>query len=59
MCKIKNKKSIEVWGSGKVYREMIFVDDIADACVYFMNKKTKHSLINIGSGKDYDNIKLC
>jgi GDP-L-fucose synthase len=51
MCKIKNKKSIDVWGSGKVYREMIFVDDIADACVYFMNKKTKHSLINIGSGK--------
>ncbi len=52
MCKIKNKKSIEVWGSGKVYREMIFVDDIADACVFFMKKKTKHSLINIGSGKD-------
>ena len=51
MCKIKNKKSIEVWGTGKVYREMIFVDDLADACVYFMNKKTKHSLINIGSGK--------
>ena len=51
MCKIKNKKSIEVWGSGKVYREMIFVDDLADACVYFMNKKTRHSLINIGSGK--------
>ena len=52
MCKIKNKKSIEVWGSGKVYREMIFVDDIADACVFFMKKKIKHSLINIGSGKD-------
>ena len=52
MCKTKNKKSIEVWGSGKVYREMIFVDDIADACVYFMKKKTNHSLINIGSGKD-------
>jgi len=52
MCKIKNKKSIDIWGSGKVYREMIFVDDIADACVFFMKKKTKHSLINIGSGKD-------
>ena len=52
MCKIKNKKSIDVWGSGKVYREMIFVDDIADACIFFMKKKTKHSLINIGSGKD-------
>ena len=52
MCKIKNKKSINVWGSGKVYREMIFVDDIADACVFFMKKKIKHSLINIGSGTD-------
>ena len=39
MCKIKNKKSIDVWGSGKVYREMIFVDDIADACIFFMKKK--------------------
>ena len=52
MCKIKNKKSIDVWGSGKVYREMIFVDDIADACIFFMKKKIKHSLINIGSGRD-------
>ena len=52
ICKMKNKKSINVWGSGKVYREMIFVDDIADACVFFMKKKIKHSLINIGSGKD-------
>ena len=52
ICKIKNKKSIDIWGTGKVYREMIFVDDIADACVFFMKKKVKHSLINIGTGKD-------
>ena len=32
---------------------MIYVDDIADACIYFMKKKTKETLINIGSGKDY------
>ena len=31
---------------------MIFVDDLAEACVFFMNKKIKESLINIGSGKD-------
>ena len=49
---IKNKKTIEVWGSGKPFRELIFVDDIADACIFFMNKKIKESLINIGSGKD-------
>ena len=31
---------------------MIFVDDIADACVYFMKKKNQETLINIGTGKD-------
>ena len=52
-CKSKNKKSIEVWGSGKPLRELIFVDDIADACIYFMKKNIKYSLINIGTGKDF------
>ncbi len=52
ICKIKNKKIFTVWGSGKPLRELIFVDDIADACIFFMNKKTKKSLINIGTGKD-------
>ena len=33
-------------------RELIFVDDIAEACVFFMNKNIKESLINIGTGKD-------
>ena len=32
---------------------MIYVDDIADACVYFMKKKSDHIIINIGTGKDY------
>jgi Nucleoside-diphosphate-sugar epimerases len=51
-CKIKNKKTLEVWGSGKPFRELIFVDDIADACIFFMNKKVNETLINIGTGKD-------
>ncbi len=51
-CKIYNKKTLEVWGSGNPLRELIFVDDIADACIYFMKKKTDYSLINIGVGKD-------
>ena len=33
-------------------RELIFVDDIAEACIFFMNRNTKESLINIGTGKD-------
>mgnify|MGYP001192332549 FL=1 len=51
-CKVKKKKYLEVWGTGKSFRELIYVDDVADACIFFMNKKTKETLINIGSGKD-------
>ena len=51
-CKIKNKKIFELWGTGKPLRELIYVDDVADACVYFMKKNTKETLINIGTGKD-------
>ncbi len=47
-----NKDFIKIWGSGKPLRELIFSDDIADACIYFLNKKTKHSLINIGTGQE-------
>jgi len=49
----KKNKTLILWGSGKVRREVIYVDDIADACIYFLNKKTNKFLINIGVGKDY------
>ena len=50
----KNKqKKLIVWGDGSPKRELIYVDDIADACVYFMNKKIKETIINIGTGKDF------
>ena len=49
-CKIKKKKSLELWGNGKTKRELIFVDDLADAIVYFLDKKISKNLINIGSG---------
>jgi GDP-L-fucose synthase len=52
-AKKKNKKTITLWGSGKAKRELIYVDDLADACIFFMLKKTKETLINIGSGKDF------
>ena len=51
--KKNNNNNLLLWGNGKPKREVIHVDDIADACIYFMNKKTKEFLINIGSGKDY------
>ena len=51
--KKSKKKFLVLWGNGKAKREVIHVDDLAKACVYFMKKKTKDTVINIGSGKDY------
>ena len=48
----KNNKSIVLWGTGNPKRELMFVDDLAEACIFFMNKKTKHTLINIGTEKE-------
>ena len=51
-AKKNNKKLIKVWGTGQPKRELMYVDDLADACIFFLEKKTTHSLINIGSGKE-------
>jgi GDP-L-fucose synthase len=53
LAKINKKKNITLLGTGKAYRELIFSNDVADATLYFMNKKISRSLINIGTGKDY------
>ena len=50
LAKINRKKKLTIWGNGKAKRELLFVDDFADACIFFMKKKTKESFINIGSG---------
>jgi len=49
----KNKKNeLILWGSGRPKRELMYVDDLADACIYFLNKETKDTLINIGTSRD-------
>ena len=45
----KNNKIVKLWGTGNVLREVMYADDLADAIVFFMNKKTNHMIINIGS----------
>ncbi len=51
--KKNNKNELELWGDGSATREVVYVDDIADACVYFMNKRIKEDVINIGTGIEY------
>ena len=45
----KNNKIVKLWGTGNVLREVMYADDLADAIVFFMNKKTNHMIINIGT----------
>ena len=45
-----NLSHIHLWGDGSPKRELMYVDDLANAAIYFLKKKTKHTLINIGSG---------
>jgi GDP-L-fucose synthase len=52
-AKKNNHKEIILWGDGSPKRELIYVDDVADACVFFMKKKIKETIINIGTGQDY------
>ena len=63
--KTKTNKSLELklWGNGSAVRELIYVDDIANACLFFMKKNINESLINIGTSvgytiKDYAKIVL-
>jgi GDP-L-fucose synthase len=50
--KDKKTNEIEIWGDGLAKRELMYVDDLADACVFFMNKKkVDQNYINIGTGK--------
>ena len=51
-AKKNNKKNIMLWGNGQAKRELLYVDDFAKACIFFMGKNIKESFINIGSGKE-------
>ena len=55
----KKTKMIKIWGDGSPKRELMYVDDLADACEFFLKKKTKHSLINIGSGEEKTILGYC
>jgi len=56
LAKKYKKKNVEIWGSGKVKREFLNVEDLARAVHFSLIKKIPYSFINVGSG-DYITIK--
>jgi GDP-L-fucose synthase len=61
-AKKRGKKKINCWGTGKVFRELLYVEDMADSIVHFseliIKKKINHNIINIGTGQKHlvDNV---
>lgn len=51
-AKINNKKSVDIWGSGNVYREFLYVDDAADAIIFLLETNHNLKIINVGTGVD-------
>jgi len=54
-AKASHQESVTLWGSGKPYREFLYVDDLADACIFLMDKYDFNDIgefVNIGTGKD-------
>lgn len=51
-AKQNNASEVVVWGTGNVLREFLYVDDLADACVYLLNNYSGNETVNIGTGKE-------
>ena len=51
-AKTNEKDSVTLWGTGSAYREFMYVEDMADACIFLMEKYNGSEIINIGTGKD-------
>lgn len=51
-AKINNLPEVLCWGDGTPYREFLYVDDMADACVFLMNNYEGNETVNIGTGKE-------
>ena len=50
--KVENKPEVVLWGTGRVLREFLYVDDLADALLHLMNNYSDESHVNIGTGED-------
>jgi len=51
-AKLEDRESVEIWGTGTPKREFLYVDDLADACVFLMNNYSENEIVNIGTGQD-------
>lgn len=51
-AKNTNSPFVEIWGTGNPHREFLYVDDLADACLFLMKNYNEKEIINVGTGED-------
>ena len=51
-AKVNQQPSVELWGSGTPLREFLYVDDMADACVFLLENYSGEQHVNIGTGQE-------
>jgi GDP-L-fucose synthase len=51
-AKARGESSVSLWGSGAPRREFLHVDDLADACLFLMNRYDDETHVNVGTGED-------
>lgn len=58
IAKKNNDPTVTIWGTGSPRREFLYVDDLADACIYLMQNYNEAGFINIGTGRDVTIMEL-
>jgi GDP-L-fucose synthase len=51
-AKLSGSEEVMIWGTGSPMREFLYVDDLAQSCLFLMEKYNEPSAINVGTGKD-------
>jgi GDP-L-fucose synthase len=57
-AKVAGDPEVKVWGSGAPRREFLYVDDLADACLFLMQHYDEGEIINVGVGRDMSILEL-
>jgi len=57
-AKINNEPAVVIWGTGSPRRDCLYVDDLADACIFLMENYDESEMINVGSGEDISILEL-
>jgi GDP-L-fucose synthase len=57
-AKVQGAEEVVIWGTGEPRREFLHVDDLADACLFLMDRYSEEMHINVGTGEDVRIIEL-